>query len=610
MGESALHNAVRAGHGEVALLLLEYGADPSLVCSRGASAEEARTPIQEVEQRLKKRRSSALQKLHGRMQEVVQARASGKALEWLKENQAASERQTRPLSPVKGFLASKTTGRSDEQRAAGLTLGGQRQSASLSNDVAKAGEEAARQRRAETVKAPLAHRSGSGEGNLSQAKESLPEPIAVAPLVECFEDLIGLAANVNKLVRKRAAKLYSVGTMSKKEKTCIATIVMLVRRISCQRGSFRSFKSMMEDSVRVHWNPIVRSRSSNVRWAAIFHHRMLQCGQLLQRDQMQDILDVLEFHQNMTRKKSLAASRIDPSDSIPSRSASDIDQVELEAILVNDMRCHLLSHSLDPDNSLVGLRPSARLVGNLGVDLASMHAACRTFDDLKNGPVEHKAAGAPLRSRGLTLSATTEGNIHYASFPASAYPSLVKRDLPAVFVEQLRFVDDNELLVKSRALIEILRHDRVHSRLWEECQTLERGDLVIAYTPRTSASATSSFESFDSLGPVDGIEEAANSGYSIMRYSGAYIEYWSLGGETVSPTTPGAHRGCCLRLYSIPEEVAVCDVDVRVVIPLPLIALQRIEKGQVSAMEDLVDGPISASMRHVLSDMSSLHTTV
>ena len=54
MGESALHNAVRAGHGEVALLLLEYGADPSLVCSRGASAEEARTPIQEVEQRLKK----------------------------------------------------------------------------------------------------------------------------------------------------------------------------------------------------------------------------------------------------------------------------------------------------------------------------------------------------------------------------------------------------------------------------------------------------------------------------------------------------------------------------------------------------------------------------
>lgn len=608
MGESALHNAVRAGHGDVAMLLLEYGASPDLVCSRGGIVDEARSPMQELEQRLKKRHSATMQQLHARMLEVVHAKASGQVLDWLKD-QASSGPQARALSPVKAFMASKSVGRSEEQRlrSSGFTLGGQRQV--TNGSTANEGDEATRQSRAPTVKAQQVTRQGSDVAALPESSERLSEPIVVAPLMECFEELVGLAANVNKLVRKRAAKLYSVGTMSKKEKTCIATIAMLVRRLSCQRGSFRSFKSMLEDSVRVHWNPVAGATTSNVRWAAIFHHRMLQCGQLLRRDQQQSILDVLEFHQSMTKKKSIAASRLDL-DSQHSRSGSDIDQVELEAVLVNDMRLHLLSHSLDPDNSLVGLRPSARLVGNLGVDLASMHAACQAFDSLNNSVVEHKAPGAPLRSRGLTISAAPQGNIRYESFPASAYPAVTQRDLSSVFVEQLQFVEDSELLVKSRALIEILRHDRVHSNLWEECKTLAKGDLVIAFTPPSSQSVTSTFDSFDPLGQLDGLEEAANFSYSIMRYSGAYIEYWSLGGETVPPFTPGAYRGCYLRLYPIPEEVTICDIDVRVVVPLPLSALQRIAKGHVSAMEELVDGPISASMRRVLSEMSSQHSSL
>eukprot|EP01094_Clydonella_sp_ATCC50884_P030192 TRINITY_DN9754_c0_g1_i2.p1 TRINITY_DN9754_c0_g1~~TRINITY_DN9754_c0_g1_i2.p1 ORF type:complete len:1228 (+),score=289.37 TRINITY_DN9754_c0_g1_i2:366-3686(+) len=200
-----------------------------------------------------------------------------------------------------------------------------------------------------------------------------------------------------------------------------------------------------------------------------------------------------------------------------------------------DLLEYLVTHDMDPNNSLVGLRGKEAVIHSMTIPLSEMFFAFRQVEHVMT---VYKPKPQPQRSSAATIRS-------YPAISEASIDSLMKWWLQAHGVEGM-------YARIGRQAVALSRLKEAHAdmcQVWEG-RTLRPGDLVIAIA-----------------------EKHSELSFVYYRYT-------------------GRRRGEYLQLYTDADENSVIEVHQWLMAPLPEHALAHL--GNKKTMEQIVDGPLES----------------
>lgn len=353
----------------------------------------------------------------------------------------------------------------------------------------------------------------------------------------------GLDAIVEDLIASQASNNFKLKNFGKRIKSAVSTLFKDLA-VGAQASSWCGGNGTSRGA---------QDEDKGMNWAWVFHQRLLITEECLQT-------------QTVDHYRAAVTAFVE--------ATKDSDEKVAAAEFVS----YLNTHKLDPDNSLIGLVPSEKLMAPYGETMENMYRAlsyCGVSAVLPNHKSNSLSTAAqdpqPLVFTDAVLSnrATILEILHRWCQRDSAYIS--RKDLDKVKDDDFSAMERARHSLNARydgarcqALYTLLKAEDRVSEIWKDT-VLEPGELVIT---------------IDHASKKDNQLHVA---YCFARYAG------HTDGKKIS-------------LYSIPEEIIPTEVDLSLVIPFPDSMKQYVGSEE---MHKLVENPVEKFIREADALVSS-----